>query len=487
MELSRRLIPESAVYGLGGIANQAVAILLVPIYARQLGPEGVGISAVVNTTVALSLMLVSLALPQAFFRWFLSIARDRREQGDILATTFNLRILSSVAGSLVVLAAAAPLTMLLYGDLEHLPIFVSIAPIVLFDSLNTIPMSYLRARRRPRAYVGINFIRAALGSVLILSFVVVADLGVFGIVLGSAIAALVSASFGLYALRGTGAFRFRLDGALVRPMLAFCLPLVPAAAAGWALNLSDRYILQWMTDETTVGIYAMGYTVGLVVNAIVVQPFTLTWGAAAWELAKEDDAPRQYRRVMTGYVAVAAFAALGLAALGTDVIRLLVGPAFEESRFIVPFSAFAYVLYGIFTIGSIGTGLRSETRWVPLYLGVAAVAGVLANLVLVPLVGMFGAAISTLGSYALLAGLATILSLRFYPVPWDAARVVATLVIGLGLSAAALLGPDHVLWRLVCIGLYPALLLVFRIAPVSELRNFVQLLRARRSSGAPHG
>jgi hypothetical protein len=100
---------------------------------------------------------------------------------------------------------------------------------------------------------------------------------------------------------------------------------------------------------------------------------------------------------------------------------------------------------------------------------------------------MFGAAISTLGSYALLAGLATILSLRFYPVPWDAARVVATLVIGLGLSAAALLGPDHVLWRLVCIGLYPALLLVFRIAPVSELRNFVQLLRARRSSGAPHG
>ena len=35
-----RLAGDSLVYGLGGVANQAVAVLLVPIYARQLGPDG---------------------------------------------------------------------------------------------------------------------------------------------------------------------------------------------------------------------------------------------------------------------------------------------------------------------------------------------------------------------------------------------------------------------------------------------------------------
>ena len=37
-----RIASDSFVYGLGGIANQAVAILLVPIYARVLGDAGSG-------------------------------------------------------------------------------------------------------------------------------------------------------------------------------------------------------------------------------------------------------------------------------------------------------------------------------------------------------------------------------------------------------------------------------------------------------------
>lgn len=483
IRLAKRLVPESIVYGLGGVANQAVAILLVPIYARQLGPSGVGVSAVVNTTVALSLMLVGLALPQAFFRWFLALAEDDHARASILANSFSLRLVSSLLGSLVVMVAVVPLTVLLYGNTDNLPIFLLIGPIVFFDSLNSIPLSYLRARRRPRAYVAISFTRAALGSVLILTLVVVAELGVMGIVIGSAISAAVCAFLGLFALRGTSAFRFSVDRPLLRAMLAFCLPLVPAAVAGWALNLSDRYLLQLFTDETTVGVYALGYTAGLVVNALVVQPFVLTWAAAGWELSKEPDAPAQYARVLTAFTGFACFVALGLAAIGTDVIRVLVGPAFEDSRLIVPFSAFAYVLYGVYTITSVGVNIRSQTRWVPVYLGVAAAAGVGINLVLIPLVGMMGAALATIVSYALLAVLSATVSGRYYPVAWDVPRVVGALALGMTLSAAALLGPDNPLWRLTCIALYPVMAIVLRIAPIRSLRSLLQQVGPRRGDG----
>jgi O-antigen/teichoic acid export membrane protein len=477
--LARRLVPESIVYGLGGVANQTVAILLVPIYARHLGPEGVGVSAVVNTTVALALMLVSLALPHAFFRWFLSEARGPHQQTEVLANTFGLRILSSVLGALVVTVAVVPLTALLYGGMENLPIFLLIGPIVLFDSLNSIPLSYLRAVRRARAYALISFTRAALGSVLILYLVVVADLGVLGIVIGSALSAGVGLSVSLLALRGSGAYPPRLDRPLLRAMLAFCLPLVPAAVAGWALNLSDRYILQLFTDEQTVGVYALGYTAGLVVSALVIQPFTLTWAAASWEVAREEDAPATFARLLTGFTGVACLAALGLSALGTDAIRLLVGPAFENSRFIVPFSAFAYVLYGIYTVTSVGVNIRQQTRWVPIYLGVTALAAIGANLLLIPLIGMLGAAVTTLGSYALLAVLSTIVGQRFYPVPWDVPRVVAALVIGFGLSAAALLGPDELWWRVASLLVYPPILVLVGITPLRDLRSLLRALRSR--------
>lgn len=480
-----RLVPESLIYGLGGVANQTVAILLVPIYARQLGAPGVGVSAVVNTTVALSLMLVGLALPHAFFRWFLSEANDDRDRAHVVGTTLGVQLISSVLGAAAVTVAVIPLTLLLYGDASYLPVFLTIGPIVFFDSLGGIPLSVLRAQRRPRAYSLISVTRASLGTVAILYLVVVADLGVLGIVIGSAISAMVSLGIGLLVLRQNGLLRWSIDRRLAAAMLAFCLPLVPAALGGWALNLSDRYILQAYTDAETVGIYAMGYTGGLLINALVVQPFVLAWAAAAWEMAREEDAPKQYAAVLTAFAAIGSLAALGLSAIGTDAFRILVGPEFDASRFVVPFSAFAYVLYGVYSITAIGLDLRSQTRWLPLTVGGAAVVAIVLNILLIPLVGFLGAAIATLASYALLTVWTARIGQRYYPVPWDIPRVTAVFIIGFALSAAALLGPDHAAWRLMCVAVYPALLVVFRITPPGALRAAWHLVRRRGSANPP--
>jgi O-antigen/teichoic acid export membrane protein len=443
-----------------------------------LGASGVGVSAVVNTTVALSVMLVGLALPHAFFRWFLSVAEGDRERSLVLSTTISLRLISSFLGSIAVAIAVIPLTLVLYGNLDNLPIFLAIAPIVFFDSLNSVPLSYLRAQRKAREYALISFTRAGLGSVLILAFVVIADLGVIGIVLGSGISAMVCAGLGLVVLRGTHV-GWTFDKALVRAMLAFSLPLVPAAAAGWALNLSDRYILQTLTDADTVGVYALGYAAGMVVLAFVVQPFVLTWGAASWEIAKEEDAKRQYAQLLTGFTIIAAFAAVAISSLATDVFRLLVGESFENSRFVVPFSAFAYVLYGVYSITAVGLNLSSQTRWLSVTMAIAAVASIGLNLVLIPVVGFLGAAFATLVSYTLLAIMTAAISHRYYPVPWDVLRVGVTLTIGMALAAAALLGPDLVAWRLGAIAAYPLLLLALRVVPPRDIRKARQMIRGR--------
>ena len=79
-----RIASDSFVYGLGGIANQAVAILLVPIYAQVLGPPGVGVTGVLNSVISLALMLVGLALPQAFFRWYLREAEAPADRAHVL-------------------------------------------------------------------------------------------------------------------------------------------------------------------------------------------------------------------------------------------------------------------------------------------------------------------------------------------------------------------------------------------------------------------
>lgn len=476
--LAARLAGDSLVYGLGGVANQAVAVVLVPIYARQLGPSGVGISGVLNSTISLALMMAALALPQAFFRWYLREADNERARSVVLSTTLGIRIAGSLLAGALVLLAAIPITGVLY-DGAYLLVFALAAPIVLFDSFNAIPLSFLRADRRPGDYIRITLTRAIVGSVLILVLVVIVKVGVVGVAIGSAVAAALSAAIGAWVMVRIGA-RPRIDVPLARHMLAFALPLVPASIAGWILNLSDRPLLQLITGSSAiVGVYSLGYTIGLMTNALIVQPFSLAWGAAHWEISLQEGASRSFARVLSWFLAVASGAALLISALGTDAIRILVGDAFEMSRYIVPFSAFAYVLYGTYSIVSAGLGIVGRSGMVAVTMALAAVASVLMNLALIPPFGMFGAAISTLASYGIVAVITGWVSQRHYPVPWHLGRAAGILVLAGGLSALALLGPDHVLWRLGCVAAYPALLLVLRLVSLAEVQSILSLIRRR--------
>jgi len=478
--LKRRLLSDSTVYGLGGVANQTLAILLVPIYANVLGVADYGAVAVINATLSLATMFVTLALPQAFFRSYLQEAGGDAERAAVLGTTLGLRLLVSAIGLVALMALAPLLTLFLFGGTDQLLVVALIGPIVFCDTLNMVPLSFLRAERRPAAYSMLSFSRAVLGSILIILFVVGFQLGILGVLLGSVISAVVVAGSGMAFLARVGRLKLALERPLVRQMLVFSLPLVPASIAGWTLNVSDRYLVQAFQGHSAVGVYAAGYTIGLAINALAVGPFTLAWGAAFWEVAKSENAREAYARVMTGFVVFGSLIALAISALATDGLRLLFRPEFEAGRFVVPFSAFAYVCYGIYSIGATGLNLVGRTRPILATTGIAAAINVLMNLILIPILGYMGAAVSTLASYALLAVSTTWASERHYPVPWDLPRIIGAMAVGMGLAAAALLGPDHIVWRIACLGAYLPIMVTLGVIRSTDLAALRQLLRLRR-------
>ena len=473
----RRLLSDSAIYGLGGVASQALGIVLVPLYARQLGVANYGVLAVINTTLSLTSMVATLALTQAFFRSYLSEARSQEARHAVLAGALGLRLAVSVTFLALYALLALPLTLLIFGTEQRLPLLLLIAPVVFFDSLNLVPLSYLRAERRAAQFAALAFFRAIFGTVLIVILVVPLGLGVAGVLIGSSISALISVLAGTWILIRNGVARPRLDRALWRHMLVFSLPLVPAAVAGWSLNVSDRYLIVAFDGFRAVGVYAAGYTIGLVMNALVIQPFGLAWGAAYWEFARMPEGKRLIARAMTLFVVLASVPALALSVFGTDAVRLLLGPDFEAGRFVIPFSAFGYLLYGVYSIAGTGLNVSSQTRWLPITVASAAAANVAINLTAIPLFGFMAAAWSTLLSYALLALLTGIAAQRYYPVPWDYPRLLGTLGLALGLAAAGLLGPGLFVWRLACFVAFPVALVVSGLLARTDLARTVGWLQ----------
>ena len=476
----RKLAGESALYGFGAAATQVVNVVLTPFYARVLGLDGVGEIAILNTTTLLVFTIAGFALAQSFFRHYVREARDAQQRAHVMGVSMSLR---AIVASIVVVAylLIAPLLAERFiEDPADRAALLLVGPIVLLDAIGQGPLQWLRGERRPRPFVVLSLGRALVAGLLAIVAVGVLGQGLVGVALANLAAAGAAMLVGLALVRRGHGRLVGWDPALARAMLSFSFPLVPAAVAIWALSLSDRYLLRAFEDATVVGTYVVGYTLGALVSIVVVQPFSLAWSAAKWEVAPAPDGPAQVERTHRLVGIAAAAVALGISALGVDVLRVFVPAAADDGRWIVPASAFGYAIFATYAVVSTALTLRDRTGRLGALTIAAGAANIVLNLALIPLFGMIGAGVTTVLTYGLLS-LGTVaasprgeaLSPRLWPT-WGPLLVAGPLAL------AALFGPDALWWRIACIAVFPIVVLA-----LGWLRPELDALRhaASRSGG----
>jgi O-antigen/teichoic acid export membrane protein len=249
-------------------------------------------------------------------------------------------------------------------------------------------------------------------------------------------------------------------------VLAFALPKVPHGVMLQVLNLADRKILDLFVTRAEVGLYQMGYTFGGGVK-FAMSAFEPAWGPFVYARAREEGGASTLGRVATYAFAGFAAAALAVAALGPDLLRLMTprNPVFRAAAPIIPVVALAYLLHGVFLLTSVGIGIARQARYYPMVTGAAAATNVAANFALIPRFGAIGAAWATVVAYAVMALLGFHFSRRVFPIPFEGSRLLrlaaaaaaayalAALVPGEGTAAAsmravALLSFPLVAWML---------------------------------------
>jgi hypothetical protein len=76
----------------------------------------------------------------------------------------------------------------------------------------------------------------------------------------------------------------------------------------------------------------------------------------------------------------------------------------------------------------------------------------------------------------------TLVSQRYYPVPWPWFRMGGAMGLAGALAAASLLGPDHVAWRAGCVLAYPIVAILTGIVRRADLDAVRDGLRRRRGT-----
>jgi O-antigen/teichoic acid export membrane protein len=442
MTEDRRIIANTTQRIGAEVVSKLVSIAFYVVFAREVGDSGFGVFTFALALAALVTTLANFGQDVVLIR---AVAPARARIERYLANTLVLKtILALMALGLTVgvlaLGGAAGETLLvvfLLGialSLESL-MATFFSAFQAFDRLGYISL-LLICQRVLTAAVGIP--------VLLLGGGVVAASMVY---LGGALVALALAAgcfFGAVARP-----RLEVDPRAWSPLLRQSLPIGVGTVFATTLFRIDAAILALFATNAVVGDYGAAYRLFEATLFISWSVGTAVF-AAFTRRDRESDSELRLLQERALKLAVVATLPIAVAALilGREIVATVYGATFQEGGAALMLLAPAIALY---PIGHILAGMllaQHRQNLVAAVVGVVALGNIVANLALIPVLSLHGAALVTSLSEAALTA-AMIVAAQRLTGPLDWLRIAAGPALGATLAAIAMIALGR--WPLVAV------------------------------------
>ena len=426
----RELTQDAKIYGISTIIGRFLTFLLVPFYTHFISPSEMGIFANVYAYIAFLNIFYICGLDVSFMK-FRSEA-DAFQCKTIFSTAAWFSCILTIGLSLVLLALRRPFLTLMAVPLDRADLFPYVLGILLFDTLSLIPYTAMRMERSTGAFTAIRMGGVGINLGLNLLFFIKLHLGITAIFAANMAGSLFS--FLLLLPMTLKNIEWRLDGSCLRRMLGFGLPYLPATLASMIVQVIDRPIVQHLTNSWTLGLYQAGYKLGIFMM-LVASMFQFAWQPFFLSHARDPKARILFARVLTLFVVATALIWAAVSLFIEEAARFLVDAQFLSGLVVTPIVLLAYLIYGLCVNFQAGLTIADKTRYFPLVTGASALVNVAANFLLIPRMGIIGAALATLIAYIVMAAGLLYYSQRFYPIPYEFGKVGRILAV-IGICAA---------------------------------------------------
>jgi O-antigen/teichoic acid export membrane protein len=421
----------------GGLAFnillKARGLIVVPLYARLLTPHDLGVISLAAALATLVAPAVHLGLPLGMLVE-LPHARPAEAVGRAFRSSLAVIGTASAAACLLLMWAISAVDPLQPLAPYALVIGALAAGMALREVGQVVPQLHRQVRFLAMIGIAIEY-----GGVTVGLLLVVWGWGTAGFLWGVAGLSLLGAAFALrrsYALVGPSR---GFDPKFVRSALAVGVPMVAVTSAQWVVQSIDRFFLAHYDGPATVGVYSLGYSVASAV-LVVAATVNLLFVPVAAELLRS--APERLVRFVEESVRLAV-ALLGLCVagayvLGAPVLHILGGTAYAAATAVFPLMVASYCLFTIVQL----------LQWIPLAVErrvgrvvatqtVMAALNVALDLALIPELGMNGAILAAVLSYAVGVVLMAAEAGRALPGwRWRAAFPAAMLAAGAAAAAS---------------------------------------------------
>jgi O-antigen/teichoic acid export membrane protein len=447
----RKLASQTVLYGLSTIIGRFLNYLLVPLYTYTLPAADYGVVSEFYAYAGFFGVFLVFGLETGYFRF------RAKGEGD-QAASYSAALSFLILGNVFFLIVAQSYSGFLSESLRypHHPEYVIwFSWILSMDAIAALPFARLRAEERVWRFVSIKIIEILTGIGLNLFFMLLLpkvvsvyseylptkladpNVRVGYIFLANLLASSLKLLLLLPQFRG---LKLKQGITLMRPMLAYSLPMVVIGFAGMINEMLDRVVLKLLlpydlnTNLRMLGIYGACYKLSILMS-LFIQAFRYAGEPFFFSYSGRADASKVYALVMRYFVIFCVFIFL-LVTLFIDVFKYFIGAEYREGLDVVPVLLLANLFLGIYVNLSVWYKLTDKTVMGAGVSIFGATLTVLLNIWLIPTMGYMGSAWATLVCYGSMVVISYGLSRRYYPIPYPLGRIFFYLLLGMELYAA---------------------------------------------------
>lgn len=394
MNKGKDLAKNTAIISIGKICTQFMSFFLLPLYTSILNTSEYGTVDLLVSYSALLLPIVTFAIEQALFRYLVDVRSDEQKKDTIISTTVFFTLFQCCICSVILIIVQ------LFINNAYMPYFILMVTACICSATM---LQLGRGLGDSFGYALGSFITAAVQILFNILFLVVFNMGAFGMLLATTLG-----NFACSAMLFTRTKSYRylhvssFDKATLKEMLKYSLPLVPNQLSWWTMNASDKTIVAAFLGTEFNGLLAVAHkfpNIFIQFNTI----FNISWTESAVLHIHEDDAKEFFTDIISTVFKLFSCVCLGIIACIPFVMNFMAGADYFDAYFQIPIFMLSSLCNVVVSLYGVIYVAHKKTKEIALTALYAAIINAGSHLLLIGWIGLYAASVSSLLGYGAMA------------------------------------------------------------------------------------
>jgi len=392
----RRLVRGTFFYTLLGFLPLAARFVLFPVFVRYLSPFDYGLISLTNTLTAALTIFAVFGLESAFGLYYFSYRRTpqllRTYFSTILTSVLVIGLVLVLLGQWVgpaVIDALFKDPAFAYAPFGQIAVLVAIT-----TAVNSLVLSYYRSSQQPERYFVVAVASFLLSTAAEAVAILVLQQGAMGVLVARLIGAAVVALLVIGYVYATGGMRF--SWRMLSRSLAYGLPILVYLFFGFVYNSYDRVLIENFLSVPQVAVFSTAFTIASIVE-VFLQAIQAATYPAIFEAYKRDPAGNadHIDRLIRLQGWAMLFIGIGILAASPLFIHRFTRPEYLPALPLIPWLLVGFLMRFFYVVWTTPLFFIARyTRQLPWLNVVCGLAVVGFNLLLLPPLGLVGAALA---------------------------------------------------------------------------------------------